>query len=95
MSTVCYTLTRFARALITAQHPDKCLECSTGVCRENSDRINSVACEKVREGKSEGSPGVQWAPGVAAKWLTLVLVEAVRGPATRSREIGGREYHNI
>jgi hypothetical protein len=54
----------FARAL-TAQHPATRSERSTGVCRENGERINSVVCEEVREGESAGSPGVRWAPGVS------------------------------
>ena len=55
----------FDRAL-TAQHPATRSERSTGVCRENCERKNSVACEEVREGESAGSPGVRWAPGVRA-----------------------------
>ena len=48
-----------------------------------------MAGEEARGGESAGSPGVRWAPGDGV--LTAALAEAARGPATRRREIGGRE----
>ena len=84
----------FARAL-TAHHPATRSERSTGVSLggENGERINSVACEEVREGER-----VRAARGYGGPWewvLTAALGEAARGSATRRREIRGRECNNI
>ena len=48
---------------------------STGVCRENGERINSVVCvrERVRAARGYGGPR-EWV-------LTAALAEAARGPA--------------
>ena len=81
----------FAR-ILTALHPVKRSERSTGVCRVYGERENSVACEEVREGECAGSPEARWARVWA---LTATTGEAARGPAMRRREIGNRECDNM